>query len=748
MITISLDEYGDFEKKNKKPLIIAGVLFDDLDGSYELINERKRIKAYYKSVLANSGDNLVYPVDLHPNGDKERDSTVIAAVKQGFTESISEFLCHGTYKGCEFLDDDGRHIAPRNGKYHVFAYLKSNRGKANLLGQNVNILLKDNYASNLYFHMAEAVVHRIIMNNPFYDDAEKITFNIDLASRSTELIDKMSDEKREEYKKQGFKEKKVGDTENENSLYTVMNEDMYRTLIADELSCGRYKNIVIDKFSTRSIVYQKGARNQEFLYLSDSICSVLGYGLDGSAEACIDDLVKRIEELNKGNGNLVFVYDIIDNYFNRAWEYYKENRIIDALSVLYDSERYKDRYSVYYRNKLFPDIKKRICRIATPELFTECVDQIYHMLNLNNLDQDRLIYLIGHLEEMIKFVEGEYRSADNRARTLYRLYETGMSAYCHIGDSDKALSYYDRCKEYAAYMDVDSYLRTNNKLVVCLEDSFEWDKAEEIAGETVSYQELASDMKRSIYGGDIEYTNEAKAISQYARILALKRDSKAAETFRSALAKMERGSANYKITQSYLLHHLADMGLKEEYEKELAEYMDGTEIYYDSINSVLRASSGQEDIRSKEYALYVLIRGLYYFGSEAEIDKVWKSIRDIEAILKQADGHLPAGHPWEIIYKYLIMIAIRKEDVKSAEKFRNLLDNCLGNEGKTITALKIYGDAEIADQMNDVERRDKITSELAGFLKNNYISMSQRCFSEDGTIRYAEMGDIFAFMYR
>ena len=134
--------------------------------------------------------------------------------------------------------------------------------------------------------------------------------------------------------------------------------------------------------------------------------------------------------------------------------------------------------------------------------------------------------------------------------------------------------------------------------------------------------------------------------------------------------------------------------------------------------------------------------------SEAEIDKVWKSIRDIEVILKQADGHLPAGHPWEIIYKYLMMIAIRKEDVKSAEKFRNLLDNCLGNEGKTITALKMYGDAEIADQMNDVERRDKITSELAGFLKNNYISMSQRCFSEEGTIRYAEMGDIFAFMYR
>ena len=31
MITISLDEYGEFEKEDTKPLFIAGIIFDDQD---------------------------------------------------------------------------------------------------------------------------------------------------------------------------------------------------------------------------------------------------------------------------------------------------------------------------------------------------------------------------------------------------------------------------------------------------------------------------------------------------------------------------------------------------------------------------------------------------------------------------------------------------------------------------------------------------------------------------------------------
>ena len=55
MITISLDEYGEFEKEDTKPLFIAGIVFDDQDDEKEEWTERNRIKSYYKRVIADSG---------------------------------------------------------------------------------------------------------------------------------------------------------------------------------------------------------------------------------------------------------------------------------------------------------------------------------------------------------------------------------------------------------------------------------------------------------------------------------------------------------------------------------------------------------------------------------------------------------------------------------------------------------------------------------------------------------------------
>lgn len=89
--------------------------------------------------------------------------------------------------------------------------------------------------------------------------------------------------------------------------------------------------------------------------------------------------------------------------------------------------------------------------------------------------------------------------------------------------------------------------------------------------------------------------DEAKAISQLARILAEKRKPEAETYFKEALSKLEKGSANYKITQSYLLHFYADMNMKEEYDAEIVDYFDGK----NTINQRLRyITSLDEDVHS------------------------------------------------------------------------------------------------------------------------------------------------------
>ena len=184
MITISLDEYGEFEKEDTKPLFIAGIIFDDQDDEKEEWTERNRIKSYYKRVIADSGGNFQYPEDLHSNGDKKRDREVIKLVKSKVQETLPEFITKGTYQGETLNDDYERKIRERKGKYHIFVILKSDDGKKSLLAKYANMLARDDYAANRYIHMAGSVVNRILFHNPIYGK-NMPAINIDIATRSS-----------------------------------------------------------------------------------------------------------------------------------------------------------------------------------------------------------------------------------------------------------------------------------------------------------------------------------------------------------------------------------------------------------------------------------------------------------------------------------------------------------------------------------------------------------------------------------
>ena len=56
MFTYALDEYGDFEglKNAIEPIYIGGVIYDDHSIWGEEVIERKRIKAYYESVISEA----------------------------------------------------------------------------------------------------------------------------------------------------------------------------------------------------------------------------------------------------------------------------------------------------------------------------------------------------------------------------------------------------------------------------------------------------------------------------------------------------------------------------------------------------------------------------------------------------------------------------------------------------------------------------------------------------------------------
>lgn len=262
MLTISLDEQGDFENLDNKlrsaPVFIGGIIYDDFGNEKDLENESRRLKLYLKQVCESVEKR--YPQDLHFSNDGNNGQNV-KLVKQKFGETIEEFFSKGTIEGQEILN------TKRMGKYYIFTSLRGEKGKESLLNQEISEAVRDDFASNLYVHMAEDVVDRIIFHNPIINNIEKI--KLELATRRVLLSGSDRNERASEYFKLGFMEVKREGTDRHQGVTEIQltNPDNYRTAIEREMINFDSNKVLIDRIGVKSIYYQHEISGMDFLYL-------------------------------------------------------------------------------------------------------------------------------------------------------------------------------------------------------------------------------------------------------------------------------------------------------------------------------------------------------------------------------------------------------------------------------------------------------------------------------------------------
>lgn len=761
MITLALDEFGDFEgiENNNKPVGIAGILYDDSNDEGDTANERKRLKEFYKACIATANDDngpdneFLYPSALHSNGSKERDARIVKPVKRRVNACLSEFLRKGTYNGKELLNEK----AKRKGKYYVFGIIKSDRGMNSLLSSTTNFLAHDDMGSNLYFHMASEAVNRMLFHNPRIADIKKVSMNI--ASRRSDDMEKNS-LKAQEYYRQGYKAQNSLNSNHFGQVYFgVANADMYRVILSQEMIRSGKAQTTIDDFFVSPIKYTENAKNMEFLYLADSICTYLSNNIEG-----ITDSEKLIKIVNKANQisnkaqNIIFGYDEIDVAFQNAWELYENGDYFECLKICYDSRLKEGGYSEYYIN-WFDYIRNLIVQDYDEYNFTRTVNRLHDTLRTNTLDQDRTIYILETLEKMAPKV-AEFLDDTESMSIMYTLYDIGVSAYCHIGDSKKAIGYYNKCKKFASRVGVEEYLSTLNKMSETLLDNFEWKKAKQIANDSVKYQEELLKMKNAlpVYSVDDNKTSLglAKAYSQKAQVYAFVRDSRAIEFFKKSMASFNAESADFRITQSYLLHYYLDNGMKEEYMEESRQYFGGEDSLRKQLAFILTESFKETPIINYKYALYVFIRGIYCFRIPDMSDSLKDKLYDIDNILRKAEiaskGKKKAsftkltGHPSEIIFKYLSMIAIVNGDTEKANEFADRIHTCLGFTGPTIELVKKYGDIELMSLKSN-EQVEEMVDKALEYMVNTFESFNNITIPLEFNGRIDMLRQYLSFMY-
>ena len=757
MITLSLDEQGNFElnsEETHEPVIIAGILYDDKGDKQDTLNEKKRIEAYYKTVLEKGSDGekqLSYPGALHSNGNKKRDADIVGPAKKRVKEFLAEFLRKGTADGKELLPN-----TPRKGEYYLFAILKTEGGMGKYLSSNANYLLRDNYGSNLYFHMAHEIVSRVLFHNPLIDDISEISMCI--ATRSSGFLSP-GDEMARQYSEQGYK--KINENRKENTVqYSLTNADIYRTALSQEMIRSGKTNVKISSFEVKSINYSNN-KDMEFLYLADTICTYLGHNVEGSTSTA---WLKRI--LDKGNAlipkakTLIFAYDEIDVEYKKALEAYEYKRFFDSLRLIYDARLHPGKIAGYYSDKWFSLLEDSICGSDDTSACVDAINNLHRTLTTNELDQDRTIYILGKLEILADKLADQLND-DDGLRALYSLNDVGVCANCHIGNSKKALEYFDKCRKYAYWISIEDYLVTLNRMVETLLDNFDRSSARQIAEESLGNQRMLLALRSQIpIYRDFEYETSlglCKALSQNAQVYAFVRDKRCVELFQEALKDLPEDTADHKITQSYLLHYYLDTGNKESYEKEATKYFGGQTSPANRFKYIMDEAFLDTPAISYRYALYVFMRGAYLFECDQLSDGLIKKLYDIDTVVKKAEVHAKGsknssfvkltGHPSELIFKYLALIAAKRGDMDRAEQFIQETGSRLIHIGPTIQMIIMYGKAEYLDALCSIEERNKLSEDIVAYARENFESLRDYEFSTDPNERYTQLGGLLSYMY-
>lgn len=753
MITIAIDEYGDFNflkpnSKNtdnkKNVLYISGIIYNDLDDSQDANFERQRLDRFFR-VIADK-ENVSYPeafyskrkgevseidsdalptetMDLNmlDSEDEHAEENPYAAkktvyisekakYKRAIATALPEFFAHGTYNGEELIP------VPRKGFYSLAVMFKSEKGKSMFNDEQTGVLSHDDTVSNLYWHMADATVSRLVFHNPYNLDVNRVQF--ELPTRITEVaVDNPI--KIEEFKALGFKEYVFprGTKPNPHKVYfQVANEFNYRAALDRKSIDYNRLNMDIKTFKALSIKYDaKGYLETEkyaFLYLANFLCGHFSY--HGKLHTLVSDtsrfdaIRKLTDELNGSAPNLLFVYDDVDiNYEQAMIEFCRQNYVA-ALSSLYDGAHGDSNFSEYYRTEWFPHIEELIHGEMDVRGIERAIQDLAYYANNTNCNANKLAYMFKHLEQLVISLENQ-ELLDGRI--AYAFYDTGMTAFNYVGDNSLAEYCFLECRHWSRYVPIEDYLLTLKRHVVSFVDCYLYKDALQVSRDIISMEEHIQTLRAKLYGSDISASiSLGQAYSQLGQVYAYLQDPDAEKFFKNALSIFDDKSSDAYRTQSYLLHYYIEVGDKISYEQLAVDYFGGNHTLAEQLSYIQSLPEQEVHVQSMAFALYVYVKALYVLYRDDIDTFITNQLRRIEQDIRQTV--LINSHPWELIYTYLALIALQAGNNPLAIVWRDKINNAVYNPGKPIKHRMIYGLMRFYEQVNDVKTAQNYRGKL------------------------------------
>ena len=796
MYTIAFDETTNFETlktgtQKKEPVMLAGIIYNDNSeigykkGGKIIDSERERIILYYKAVCESAG--TTFPKDLHSNGSNRIEEK---KTKEEIEQTLGEFIKKGTYRGQELLFSDGNNnivenggtALHRDGTYQIVCILKTPGASAELIENDVQ---RDDIASNLYLNMVQEYIKKgVFYNLNITESRPSVVFNI-----PSRKLEKKMVEGQDNYNRYGYgtylkpaDKRKEGDKDK--YFFKITDEGYYHALITE---FSDLRKISVKEIFTKSISYTpKQLLKQAFLFLADSVCSILSFK---NEEPYDQDIRKRMNSLNNSKRNLFFYYEGRDDFYDKAVRAYIRKDMITALAEVYNGRHWSEPVvKSYYRKKWYAIIEKKVLNAMDCGILIKSIDELDRYRYSDNLEQEKLLYMLDVLEKA-----EDATVIDNRYR--FKLADIGISAYTHTGNPQMAKEYFLKCMKYQDDIDTDDLQRAQIRYITTLNDLFAFEQARDYAlglfGININKQHAELEKKKKLIQRVIEALlskgskktqnpldderdqvisllpervsrpNMYKILSSLGQTYAFMKDPLAEYCFTKAINDIQY-APDSSITRSFLLHWYIDNRDEANYRKHSLDYFNRHVDLNDQLSYLIEEGSKKREDSPKfslGYALFVFIKAFYtFYKDDPRNNTVLKKLIHINdtvnSMVMNGDQYMK-NHPWEIIFKYAAMLSkntgAKKESIIRADnKLR--AKAAIGKRPEyIIKKVMEFGDIELLaqeltsdDKLRKYHKKiDRLWNEL--FLGNVFPGRDPLGITEKEKLE--DLNSVFTYMY-
>lgn len=466
-------------------------------------------------------------------------------------------------------------------------------------------------------------------------------------------------------------------------------------------------------------------------------------------------LLKTMQILNRSSGNKVYIYDkyAIDldsvNYKIINGDYFT------ALSKLYDYEQSFDtcsnnNASFHYRKETSANLKAHFNRGVLNKAIKNLDEyRLHHLDEIVAFQPYRLNYIF---EELLSLTDSLIDSGkDISVEQKAKLYDIGISAATHIGDTVRAYDFYKKyMKAKGIELSADGLpmelkglseetLRAINRSLTDYHDFFDYERTEKDACKLLgvrSSNSLLRKLKKVLTGKqqtglrteDLKVKPVCLIASTLGQTYAFLNDPLSEVYFKESLDTLYREDLteqepDYYITASYLLQWYVEQKNQFEYEKMAKFFFGGTDSLSEQLDYLLKRGMldhEQNTVSSyPDYALFIFIKAFYmFYKDDPNNHSILVKLTHIDQTVAGFVNKL-TGHPWEIIYKYAALLEEYDKTVKTGTNIK-----------KAAGAVRPVGVVGLVVQYGELEYREsriahghKNKQSMAGFEKNYIVPL-------------------------